>query len=104
MALPAGTGVVAYNAAISRCARAGLYARALVLFREMRGRGLRADEYTLPPLLNSAALLRGPPGAVAALHALLLRAGLAPHLHVANALVDAYARLPRAGGATARAC
>jgi len=104
MALPAGTGVVAYNAAISRCARAGLYARALALFREMRGRGLRADEYTLPPLLNSAALLRGPPGAVAALHALLLRAGLAHHLHVANALVDAYARLPCAGGAaTARA-
>jgi pentatricopeptide repeat protein len=99
MALPAGTGVVAYNAAISRCARAGLYARALALFREMRGRGLRADEYTLPPLLNSAALMRGPPpAAVAALHALLLRAGLVLHLHVANALVDAYTRLPRAGG------
>ncbi|PWZ31934.1 Pentatricopeptide repeat-containing protein [Zea mays] len=103
MALPAGTVVVAYNAAISRCARAGLYARALALFREMRGRGLRADEYTLPPLLNSAAQLRGPPEAVAALHALLLRAGLAPHLHVANALVDAYARLPHAGAAAARA-
>ncbi|KAJ1286539.1 hypothetical protein BS78_03G360000 [Paspalum vaginatum] len=100
MASPAGTGLVAYNAAISRCARAGLYPRALALFREMRARGLRADEYTLPPLLNSAALLRAAPAA-AALHALLLRAGLASHLHVANALLDAYAKLSR--GAAARA-
>ncbi|CAN6250518.1 unnamed protein product [Urochloa humidicola] len=101
MALPAvGTGLVAYNAAISRCARAGLYRRALALFREMRDRGLRADEYTLPPLLNSAALLRAPPTA-RALHALLLRAGLASHLHVANALVDAYAKLSRLDAARA---
>ncbi|RCV28457.1 hypothetical protein SEVIR_5G411200v4 [Setaria viridis] len=100
MALPAGAGLVAYNAAISRCARAGLYPRALALFREMRGRGLRADEYTLPPLLNSSALLRAPPAA-ATLHALLLRAGLASHLHVANALVDAYAKLSRPGAARA---
>ncbi|XP_062207692.1 pentatricopeptide repeat-containing protein At2g03880, mitochondrial-like [Phragmites australis] len=100
MASPAGMGLVAYNAAISRCARAGLYPRALALFREMRGRGLRADEYTLPPLLNSAALLRAPP-ATCALHALLLRAGLAAHLHVANALVDAYAKLSRPDAARA---
>lgn len=101
MALPVGTGLVAYNAAISRCARAALYARAMALFREMRGRGLRADEYTLPPLLNSAALLRGRGVPVAALHSLLLRAGLSLHLHVANALVDAYARLPPAAGSPA---
>ncbi|RLN03767.1 pentatricopeptide repeat-containing protein [Panicum miliaceum] len=100
MALPPGTGLVVYNAAISRCARAGLYPRALALFREMRARGLRADEYTLPPLLNSAALLRAPPAA-RALHALLLRAGLASHLHVANALVDAYAKLSRPAAARA---
>ncbi|KAG2593427.1 pentatricopeptide repeat-containing protein At2g03880, mitochondrial-like [Panicum virgatum] len=100
MALPPGTGLVAYNAAISRCTRAGLYPRALALFREMRARGLRADEYTLPPLLNSAALLRAPPAA-RALHALLLRAGLASHLHVANALVDAYAKLSRPAAARA---
>ncbi|GJN16967.1 hypothetical protein PR202_gb03999 [Eleusine coracana subsp. coracana] len=92
MASPACTSLVSYNAAISRCARAGLYPRALALFREIRGRGYRADEYTLPPLLNSAALLRAPPAA-RGLHALLLRAGLAAHLHVANALVDAYAKL-----------
>ncbi|KAF8664045.1 hypothetical protein HU200_054952 [Digitaria exilis] len=96
--LPPGTGLVSYNAAISRCARAGLYRRALALFHEMRGHGLRADEYTLPPLLNSAALLRSPPAA-RALHALLLRAGLASHLHVANALVDAYAKLARPAAA-----
>lgn len=90
MAPPSGTGLVAYNAAISRCARAGLYTRALALFGEMRARGLRADEYTLPPLLNSAALLRSPPST---LHALLLRSGLGAHLHVGNALVDAYAKL-----------
>ncbi|WVZ67915.1 LOW QUALITY PROTEIN: hypothetical protein U9M48_016929 [Paspalum notatum var. saurae] len=92
MASPAGRGLMSYNAAISRCARAGLYPRALALFREMRAQGLRADEYTLPPLLNSAALLLAAPAA-AALHALLLRAGLASHLHVANALLDAYAKL-----------
>lgn len=99
MASPGGKGLVACNAAISRCSRAGLHRRALALFTEMRARGLRADEYTLPPILNSAALLRAPPAA--ALHALLLRAGLASHLHVANALVDAYAKLSRLGAARA---
>uniref|UniRef100_J3L6I3 DYW domain-containing protein n=1 Tax=Oryza brachyantha TaxID=4533 RepID=J3L6I3_ORYBR len=99
MASPVGKGLVAYNAAISRCARAGLHRRALELFAEMRARGLRADEYTLPPVLNSAALLRVPPAG--ALHALLLRDGLALHLHVSNALVDAYAKLSRVGAALA---
>ncbi|KAG8078696.1 hypothetical protein GUJ93_ZPchr0007g4969 [Zizania palustris] len=98
MASPAGKGLVAYNAAISRCSRAALHWRALELFTEMRARGFRADEYTLPPILNSAALLRVPPGE---LHGLLLRAGLAAHLHVANALVDAYAKLSRLGAARA---
>ncbi|CAD6214723.1 unnamed protein product [Miscanthus lutarioriparius] len=46
--------------------------------------------------MEAAALLRGPPAVVAAL---LLSVDLAPHLHVANALVDAYAKLPRAGAA-----
>ncbi|XP_051227555.1 pentatricopeptide repeat-containing protein At2g03880, mitochondrial-like [Lolium perenne] len=91
MVVPPG---VAYNAAISRCSRAGLHPRALALLHEMRDRGHHADEYTLPPILNSAAILRVPAGADA-LHSLLLRAGLAAHLHVANALVDAYAKLSR---------
>ncbi|XP_044977979.1 pentatricopeptide repeat-containing protein At2g03880, mitochondrial-like [Hordeum vulgare subsp. vulgare] len=95
MVVPPG---VAYNAAISRCSRAGLHQRALALLHEMRARGHRADEYTLPPALNSAALLRLPADA---LHSLLLRAGLAAHLHVANALVDAYAKLSRHGAARA---
>ncbi|KQK10935.1 pentatricopeptide repeat-containing protein At2g03880, mitochondrial [Brachypodium distachyon] len=98
MVVPPG---VAYNAAISRCSRAGLHQRALALFHEMRAaRGLPADEYTFPPILNSAALLRVP-AAADALHALLLRAGLVAHLHVANALVDAYAKLSRGGAARA---
>ncbi|KAM3353315.1 hypothetical protein ACQJBY_024465 [Aegilops geniculata] len=95
MVVPPG---VAYNAAISRCSRAGLHPRALALLHEMRARGHHADEYTLPPALNSAALLRLPADA---LHCLLLRAGLAAHLHVANALVDAYAKLSRHGAARA---
>jgi pentatricopeptide repeat protein len=61
MVVPPG---VAYNAAISRCSRAGLHQRALALLHEMRDRGHHADEYTLPPILNSAALLRVPAGAV----------------------------------------
>uniref|UniRef100_A0ACD5XBJ3 Uncharacterized protein n=1 Tax=Avena sativa TaxID=4498 RepID=A0ACD5XBJ3_AVESA len=97
MVVPAG---VAYNAAISRCSRAGLHPRALGLLHEMRARGHHADEYTLPPVLNSAALLRVPSSSDA-LHSLVLRAGLAAHLHVANALVDAYAKLSRHGAARA---
>ncbi|CAD6238451.1 unnamed protein product [Miscanthus lutarioriparius] len=46
--------------------------------------------------MKAAALLRGPPAAVAAL---LLGVDLAPHIYVANALVDTYAKLPRAGAA-----
>ncbi|KAJ1270232.1 hypothetical protein BS78_06G038400 [Paspalum vaginatum] len=82
--------VMAYNMAISWCARTGaLLPRAGSVPRDARPgpADLRTDEYTLLPLLNSVTLLRR--------SAQLLRAGLSSHLHITNALVDAYTKLLR---------
>ncbi|XP_073000205.1 pentatricopeptide repeat-containing protein At3g12770-like [Typha latifolia] len=83
---------VSWNSLIGRCSRGGFYSDALELFVEMRKRDLDLDEFTFPPVLNSSALL-GDTFAGTSLHASVIRTGLEAHIHVANALVDMYAKL-----------
>ncbi|XP_020088322.1 putative pentatricopeptide repeat-containing protein At5g52630 [Ananas comosus] len=89
---PAPRDPAPWNALLAGLSRRGLFPDALDAFVEMRQRGLVPDEFTLPPALNSAALLSNSPTA-RSLHSLILRSGLQSHLHVSNALIDAYAKL-----------
>ncbi|XP_008806974.2 putative pentatricopeptide repeat-containing protein At5g52630 [Phoenix dactylifera] len=82
---------VSWNALIVSCSRSGLYADVLSLFAEMRHRGLEMDEFTYPSALNSVASAGDAPNG-SSLHGLILKAGFEAHLHVANALVDMYAK------------
>ncbi|XP_050379178.1 pentatricopeptide repeat-containing protein At2g03880, mitochondrial [Argentina anserina] len=83
--------VVSWNSMIVGCVRKGLTREALSLFREMRSRELRIDDYTYPSVLNSVAAVKDVTNAMA-IHGLIVKTGFEAHQLVGNALVDMYAK------------
>ncbi|KAL6180137.1 hypothetical protein ACLB2K_046804 [Fragaria x ananassa] len=84
--------VVSWNSMIVGCVRQGFIREALSLFREMRSRELKIDDYTYPSVLNSFAALKEVKNAVA-IHCLIVKTGFEVYQLVGNALVDMYAKL-----------
>ncbi|XP_004308698.1 PREDICTED: pentatricopeptide repeat-containing protein At2g27610-like [Fragaria vesca subsp. vesca] len=84
--------VVSWNSMIVGCVRQGFIREALSLFRELRSREMRIDDYTYPSVLNSFAALKEAKNAVA-VHCLIVKTGFDVYQLVGNALVDMYAKL-----------
>lgn len=83
--------VVSWNSMIVGCVRQGLMGEALSLFKEMRSREMKIDDYTYPSVLNSFAALKNMKNAMA-IHCLIVKTGFEVYLLVGNALVDMYAK------------
>ncbi|OEL33975.1 Pentatricopeptide repeat-containing protein [Dichanthelium oligosanthes] len=88
---PAAT-LASCNALLASLARSGRPAQALRTFRDLLGRGVPPDHFTLTPVLRSCALT-GATGFAASSHALAVKLGAQDNLFVASALVLCYAGL-----------
>lgn len=83
--------VVVWNAMIACYAQNGPEEEALLLFRELRLRGPPPEGFTFVSLLAAAANLARPVHTMQ-LHGQILKAALESDVHVANALIDTYAK------------
>lgn len=83
--------VVSWNSMIVGCVRQGFIGEALSLFKEMRSREMKIDDYTYPSVLNSFAALKNMKNAMA-IHCLIVKTGFEVYQLVGNALVDMYAK------------
>ncbi|KAK7394850.1 hypothetical protein VNO78_15391 [Psophocarpus tetragonolobus] len=81
--------VISWNSMIVGCVRHGLQEEALDLFKKMRARNVKIDDYTFPSILNCC-----PIGSinVKSVHCMVIKTGFENYKLVSNALVDMYAK------------
>lgn len=83
--------VVCWNSLIVGFVRQGFAEQARSLFRKMRAKDIRVDEFTIPSLLNSLATLDVSRDAES-VHGLIFKTGFECYKLVRNALIDLYAK------------
>ncbi|KAK9121306.1 hypothetical protein Syun_018923 [Stephania yunnanensis] len=84
--------VVSWNSLIVSYVRQGFGKEAVSLFKQMRERGLRIDDFTYPSVLNSFVSVEDIKSAKA-VHGMILKAGFEDYKVINNALIDMYAKL-----------
>ncbi|XP_074589903.1 pentatricopeptide repeat-containing protein At2g03880, mitochondrial [Curcuma longa] len=82
--------VSSWNTAISGCVRLGLFAKAVDLFRRMRGEGILPDGFVLASLLTACNRWRNMSGRGIEIHSLALRLGLTRDVYVGTSLLHLY--------------
>ncbi|XP_010908381.1 pentatricopeptide repeat-containing protein At4g14170 [Elaeis guineensis] len=78
-----------WNILITELARFGLPHKSMDFFLRMQSSSIPVDEFTLPPVLRSCALLGSSPASMS-VHALAVKLGLDHNLYVGSALVLCY--------------
>ncbi|KAK8565847.1 hypothetical protein V6N13_020926 [Hibiscus sabdariffa] len=83
--------VVSWNSMLVGCVRLGCEEDALSLFRNMRARDMKLDNFTYPSVLNCFASMQDVNNAMS-VHCLIIKTGFEASKLVNNALVDMYAK------------